>query len=165
MTRLRRGRCGGETHLEGIHVAQAVLHVAVHDEFGQAEDLAAEMEGIAEPRLLSLFGGQGLDRLQVEVEVQVQIVEVLAVDEQVEHVVALTADLQPRLHPVELRRLEELGGLEGAEQIALLLGLRGSVFQCIQHIAFEQLLVRHSHLDRHAGWTMLAVPGKEKSPE
>ena len=46
-----------------------------------------------------------------------KVVEVLAVDQQVEHVVALSADLQPHLHPVQRRRLEELGRLERPEQI------------------------------------------------
>lgn len=38
-------------------------------------------------------------------------------DQQIEHVVALSANLQAHLHPVQLCGLEELGGLEGAEQI------------------------------------------------
>ena len=42
-----------------------------------------------------------------------EVVEVLAVDEEVEHVVPLLAHLQPRLHPVQLRRLEELRRPEG----------------------------------------------------
>ena len=52
------------------------------------------MEGIAEAGLLPLFGGECLDRLQIEVVVQVQVVQILAVDEQVEHVVPLAAHLQ-----------------------------------------------------------------------
>ena len=39
----------------------------------------------------------------------------LAVDEQVQHVVALPADLQTSLDPVQLRRLEEFRRLELAE--------------------------------------------------
>lgn len=38
-------------------------------------------------------------------------------DEQIEHVVALSAHLQAHLHPVQLGGLKELGGLERAEQI------------------------------------------------
>ena len=48
----------------------------VDDELGEPEDLTAEMEGVAETGLLSLFGGQGLHRLQVEVVVQVKVVQV-----------------------------------------------------------------------------------------
>jgi hypothetical protein len=66
------------------------------------------VEGISEPALLALLGGKGLDWLQVEVVVQVQVVEVLAVDQQVEHVVALAAHLQS----------EEAGGMgEGLMRI------------------------------------------------
>lgn len=61
--------------------------------------------------------GQRLDRFQVEVVVKMQVVEVLAVDKQIEHVVALSANLQTHFHPVQLGGLKELGGLEGAEQI------------------------------------------------
>lgn len=50
----------------------------------------------------SYLGGESLDRLQVEVVVQVEIVEVLAVDQQVQHVVTLAADLKAHLHPVQL---------------------------------------------------------------
>ena len=38
-------------------------------------------------------------------------------DKQIEHVVALPADLQPHFNPVQLGRLKEFCGLEGAEQI------------------------------------------------
>lgn len=61
--------------------------------------------------------GQRLDRLQVEVVVEMQVVEVLTVDKQIEHVVALPANLQTHFHPVQLGGLKELRGLEGAEQI------------------------------------------------
>ena len=37
------------------------------------------MEGVSEARLLALFGGQRLDRLQVEVVVEVQVVDILSV--------------------------------------------------------------------------------------
>lgn len=39
-------------------------------------------------------------------------------DQQVEHVVALSTDLQSSLNPVQRRRLEELGRLERSEQIS-----------------------------------------------
>ena len=61
--------------------------------------------------------GECLDRLKVEVVVEMQVVEVLAVDKQIKHVVALPANLQTHFNPVQLGGLKELGGLEGAEQI------------------------------------------------
>ena len=109
--------------LERVHVAAArrravrryctllstTSFVRVDDELGEAEDLAAQVERVAEARLLALLRGERLHRLQVEVVVEVQVVEVLAVDQQVQHVVPLPAHLQARLRPVELRALEELG--------------------------------------------------------
>lgn len=61
--------------------------------------------------------GQRLNRFEVEVVVQMQVVEVLTMDKQIEHVVALSAHLQPHFHPVQLRGLKELGGLERAKQV------------------------------------------------
>lgn len=44
------------THqLEGVDVAEAVLHVRVDDELGQAQDLARQVERVAEARLLALL--------------------------------------------------------------------------------------------------------------
>lgn len=63
------------------------------------------------------LSGEGLHRLQVEVVIQVKVVQVLSVDQQVQHIVALATDLQAHFHPVQLRRLEKLCGLEGAEQV------------------------------------------------
>lgn len=63
------------------------------------------------------FCGEGFHRLQVEVVVQVQVVEVLSVNQQVQHVVTLSAHLKPNLHPVQLCGLEEFGGFEGAEKV------------------------------------------------
>ena len=62
--------------LEGVHVVEPVLDVAVHDQLGHAEDLTTQVERVAEPALLTLLGGQGLDRLQVEVVVQMQVVQI-----------------------------------------------------------------------------------------
>ena len=80
--------------LESIYIAQPELDICIHHQLGQPQNLAAQMECIAKPGLLPLLGGQGLDWLQVEVVVQMQVVEVLAMNQQIEHVVALPADLQ-----------------------------------------------------------------------
>ena len=58
-----------------------------------------------------------LDGLEVEVVVQMQVVEILAMDEEVQHVVTLATHLQPNFNPVQHSCLEELGCLEGPEQI------------------------------------------------
>lgn len=87
----------------------------IDDQLHQSQDLPCQVERVPEPRLLPLLRGERLDRLQVEVVVQVQVVQAFPVYQQVEHVVALAADLQPSLDPVELGALEELCGFEGAE--------------------------------------------------
>lgn len=70
--------------------------MSVDDQFGQSENLPAEMEGVAESGLLSLFRRQRLHRLQVEVVVQMQVVQILAVNQQIQHVVALSQHLKNR---------------------------------------------------------------------
>ncbi len=75
--------------------------MGVDDQLGEAEYLATEVKGVAEAGLLTLFGGECLDGLEVEVVVEMEVVEVLAVDEQVEHVVALATHLQAYFNPVE----------------------------------------------------------------
>ena len=101
--------------LESFDVAKPVLNVRVNDQFDHPEDLSAEMEGIAEPTFFALFRRQRLDWLQVEVVVKMQIVQVLAMYQQVEHIVALSAHLKARLHPVKFSELEELGCLDRLE--------------------------------------------------
>ena len=81
------------SQLEGVHIAQAELDICIHNQLGQPQNLTAQVEGIAEARLLPLLGRQRLDRLQVEIVVQMQVVEVLAVDQQVEHIVPLPTNL------------------------------------------------------------------------
>jgi hypothetical protein len=48
---------------------------------------------VSKTRLLSFLGRESLDRLQVEIVVEMQVVQILTVNEQIEHVVTLTADL------------------------------------------------------------------------
>lgn len=123
--------------LERVDVAEAVLDVRVDDELGQAQDLAAQMERVSEAGLFALLGCERLDRLQVHVVVEVEVVQVFAVNQQVQHVVALSTDLETGLDPVDRRRLEELGVFELAEQV--LFGLRFGVLcvQAVQDVALE----------------------------
>ena len=51
--------------------------------------LTTEMEGVSETRLLTLFRRERFHRLQIEVEVQMQVVQVFAVNQQIQHVVTL----------------------------------------------------------------------------
>ena len=80
LSHMREGVLQAICKLEGIHIAQPELYIGVHHQLGQPQNLSAQVEGIAKAGLLALLGGQRLDRLQVEVVVQMQVVEVLAVD-------------------------------------------------------------------------------------
>lgn len=79
-------------------------------------------------------------------------------NQQIQHVVSLTAHLQTRLNPIECCRLEKFRRFERPEQIAFLLRLRSAMLQRIQHVIFQQFLVADAYLHRMTGWTMLLVP-------
>ena len=90
------------------------------------------MESVSETRLLALFGGERLDRLQIEVVIKMQVRQVLPVNKQVQHVVTLSADLQTRFNPINLGLLEELGALQRPHQILLILCLWWLLVQLVQ---------------------------------
>ncbi len=73
------------SQLEGVHVVEPVLDMAVHQQLGHAQNLAAQMERVAESALLTLLRGERLHRLQVEVVVQVQVVQILPASEKLEY--------------------------------------------------------------------------------
>ena len=67
---VREGVLQAVRKLEGVDVAEPVLHVRVDDELRQAQDLARQVEGVAEARLLALLGRQaagGEGRVQCRV--------------------------------------------------------------------------------------------------
>ena len=49
--------------LECVDVAKPELNMGIHDELGQAENLATQMEGISETRFLALLRRQCSNRL------------------------------------------------------------------------------------------------------
>jgi len=115
-----------------IDVTHAELHVRIDDQLGQTQNLSDEMESVAEATLLPLFRRQGLGRLQVEVVVEMEIIQPLALDEQVQHVIALSAHLQTSLYPVQLSALKELRFLEFLEKAALARRLDRLLLESIQ---------------------------------
>ena len=66
-----------------------------------------------------------------------QKVEVLAMDQEVKHVIALTTDLETSLNPIEFSQLEKFGLLERFEKISLVLCFRPLVVQAIQNPALQ----------------------------
>lgn len=79
--------------IRAFYYEETNLDIGVHNQLGETQYLTAQVESIAEARLLALLGGERLDRLQVKVVVQMEVVQVLAMDQQIQHVVALPAHL------------------------------------------------------------------------
>lgn len=104
--------------LESVHIVQPILNVRIDDQFGEAQNFPAQMESVSEPRLFSLLCGQCLNRFQIEIVVQVQVIQVLAMDQQIQHVVSLPAHLQTSFHPVQCCCLEKFCRFERPEQVA-----------------------------------------------
>lgn len=113
---------------------------------------------ISETRLFTLLCSERFHGFQVEVVIEMEIVQILAMDQEIQHVVALTAHLQTSLDPIECRRLEELRRLERSEQVSLLLRLRATVLQRVEDVILQQLLVADANLNRVTWWAVLLVP-------
>mmetsp|Transcript_60568 Transcript_60568/g.88729 ORF Transcript_60568/g.88729 Transcript_60568/m.88729 type:complete len:226 (-) Transcript_60568:1127-1804(-) len=116
------------------------------------------MECVSETRLLALFRRERLDGLQVEVVVQMKVIQILTMDKQIEHIVALSAHLQTRFDPVDLCRLEKFGRPQNLKKVALVERLRVAVLEPVEHVAFQQLLVAHTHFDRVVGGAVFLIP-------
>jgi len=74
------------------------------------------MESVTESGSFSLFGGESLDRFQVEVEIQMKIVQIFTVDKEHEHVEALSTKVKTHLDPVHFSVLEKLCASKGSHQ-------------------------------------------------
>ena len=97
--------------------------MSIHNKFGQSQDLSDQMESITESRLLSLFCSKSLHWFEIEVVIEMKIIQILSMNEEVEHVVSLSNNLEPSFNPIKFSLLEELRVLEGLEQASLALGL------------------------------------------
>ena len=89
------------------------------------------MKCIPKTTLLPLLRREGFDGLQVEVVIKVQEVQIFPVNQKIEHVVALPADLKTGFDPIKLRQLKEFGLLKGTEKISFVLCLGTPVVQTI----------------------------------
>jgi len=98
--------------LESVDVSESILNVRVDDEFRESKDFSTQVESVSESRLLSFFRRESLDGFQVHVVIEMEVVQVLSVNEEVEHVVTLSADLKTSFDPINRSRLEELGRLD-----------------------------------------------------
>ena len=87
-----------------------------------------------------------------------QVVQILSMNQQVQHIVPLSANLDTGLDPVEFRILEEFGALESFEQAPLLLRLGPLVVKTIQNPALEELLIADPHFHRVSLRALLFEP-------
>ena len=92
--------------------------MGIYNQLCESKDLTTKMESISKSWLFSLLCRESFDRFQIEVVIQMKIVEVLSVNQQVQHVVTLATNLKPNLYPVKSGSLKELGGFERSEQIS-----------------------------------------------
>lgn len=90
--------------------------------------------------------------------IQMKVVEILAMNEEVEHIVALATDLQTSFYPVDLRGLEELGRLQRSEEILLGHSFRRTMLQFVQNEALEELLVGDPNFRGLTWRTVLEIP-------
>lgn len=111
--------------------------MGIHDQLGHTENFSTKVKRVAKSRFLPFFCGQGLYWFQIEIVIQMQIVQILAMDQQIKHVVALSANLNSCFNPIQLCILEELGILESFEQAPLLLWLWLLVMEAVENPAFE----------------------------
>ena len=73
------------------------------------------MKRITKTRFLSFFCRQCLHWFQVKIIIQMQVVQILTMNQQVQHVITLTANLQTDFNPVQCCGLKEFRRLERTE--------------------------------------------------
>jgi len=120
------------------------------------------MEGISEARLLSLFGCKGFHRLQIEVIVEMQVIQILSMYKKVQHIVALADYLEAGFYPIKLSQLEELRFGKGFEQGSLALRFGGSMMKLVKDPDFQKLLIRYSNFNRVSLWASFFEPRRYK---
>jgi hypothetical protein len=103
------------SHLVAVDISQAILYVRVDHQLCQSQDLTTQVKRVPEARFLSLFCSQSLDRLQVEIVIQMQVVQILTMDQQIQHVITLATNLKAGFNPIQRCRLEELCRFKGPE--------------------------------------------------
>lgn len=106
-------------YLEAVNISKSVLDMGINNQFSKPQDFTAKMESITKPRLLTFLGSQSLDGLQVKVVIKMKVIKVLTMNQEIQHVVTLTAHLETCFYPVQCCGLEKLGGFEGTEQVPI----------------------------------------------
>merc|ERR1712223_950011 len=118
--------------------------MTIHDQFCQSENFTTKMKSITKSGFFTFLSGQSLDRFQIEVVIQMQVIQIFSMNQQIQHVITLSTYLKAHFYPIQSRRLKEFGGFKRSEQISFLLRLWRSVMQSVQYIIFQQFLIAHS---------------------
>jgi hypothetical protein len=77
------------SQLKSIHIPKPILHITIHHKFHHPQYLPAQVKRIAKPRLLPLLRRQSLHRLQIKIVIQMQIIEILPMYQQHQHIKSL----------------------------------------------------------------------------
>ena len=104
-------------------MSHSVLHMAIYHKLCKAENLSDQVEGISKSRFFPFLGCERFDRFKDEVVVKVEIIQISPVNDQIQHVEALSTELQPCLNPVDLGILEILCARKCLEKRAFVQGL------------------------------------------
>jgi hypothetical protein len=63
--------------LEGVDIPQTELDVGINNKLGETKNFTTKMEGISETGFFSFFRGQGLDRLEIHIVIEMEVVQIL----------------------------------------------------------------------------------------
>ena len=113
---------------------------------------------IAETQFLTFFRRQGLYGFQIEIVIQMKIIRILSMNQRIQNVVTLTADLQTDFDPIECRRLKEFRWFERSEEITFLLWFRFAMMKSIENETFQEFLTGNTNFHRMFTGTMFTIP-------
>ena len=99
------------------------------------------MKRVSESGFLSLFCSESLNGLEVKVVIKVQVIKVFTVNQKVQHIIALSANLKSRLYPIKLSRLEKLSFLKSFKDVSLSGCFRLLMMKGVLNPAFQKLLI------------------------
>ena len=62
------------SQLKGIHIPESILHIRIHNQLGQSQNLTTQMKSISETRLFAFLCRESFDGFEVEVVVEMEVV-------------------------------------------------------------------------------------------
>lgn len=120
------------------------------------------MKSISKSWPFSFLCCESLHRLQVEVIVQMEVVQIFTVDQQHQHVEPLTAQIKSHFYPVHFSELEEFCTSKCSHQASLLLRLWLLFMQFIFDPRFQHFLITDPCLYWISSWTSFFPPPRNQ---